>query len=185
HELALLRGLTPLTKLATARWAVADAAEMMEALGGVGYCEDSGMPMLVRDVHVMPIWEGTTNVLSLDLLRAEHRNGAITAVLADAIEMAERTAGDPSVGEAAVRVKTTAEALKERVTRTLADPAVAQAHARSIAMTLAATYACAALCAQGAWAAGSGSSATAGAARRLAERGLDAPPPPDLDLAFA
>jgi acyl-CoA dehydrogenase len=184
HELAVLRGVTPLTKLATARWAVADAAETMEALGGVGYCEDSGMPALVRDVHVMPIWEGTTNVLSLDLLRAEHRNGAVGAVLAEAIELAERAAGDSALGAAPQEVRATAMALRNRVARAMADPAFAQAHARSIAMTLAATYACALLCCQGAWAAASGSLASAGAARRMVERRLDAAPPPDLDLAF-
>jgi acyl-CoA dehydrogenase len=185
HELSVLRGLTPLTKLATARWAVADAAEMMEALGGVGYCEDSGMPALVRDVHVMPIWEGTTNVLSLDVLRAEHRNGAVTAVLADALEMAERAAGDDAVGHAAAAVKDAANRLKERIARDLEDPAVAQADARPVAMSLARLYACALLCEQGAWAARAGSNATAGAARRMADRGLVDVPPPDLDLSFA
>ncbi|HYP23338.1 MAG TPA: acyl-CoA dehydrogenase family protein, partial [Actinomycetota bacterium] len=59
-EERMLRGLTPVTKLATARWAVAGVAEAMECLGGVGYCEDSGLPALVRNTHVMPIWEGTT-----------------------------------------------------------------------------------------------------------------------------
>jgi alkylation response protein AidB-like acyl-CoA dehydrogenase len=185
HELALLRGLTPLTKLATARWAVADAAEMMEALGGVGYCEDSGMPALVRDVHVMPIWEGTTNVLSLDLLRAEHRNGAIGAVLEDAARMAERVGTHASVDEPAGLVKDAVAALTELTQRAMEDPASAQSWARSLAMSLARVYACAALCEQGAWAAASGDLATAGAARRFAERGLIVPPPPDLDLAFA
>jgi hypothetical protein len=185
HELALLRGLTPLTKLSTARWAVEDSAEMMEALGGVGYCEDSGMPALVRDVHVMPIWEGTTNVLSLDLLRAEHRSGAIGAVLADAEETAERVLGQAAVAEPAARVKEAVTNARESVARAMEDPAIAQAWARSLAMTLARTYACAALCEQGAWAAQRDALATAGAARRLAERGLIGVGPPDLDLAFA
>jgi acyl-CoA dehydrogenase len=185
HELALLRGLTPLTKLATARWAVDGSAEMMEALGGVGYCEDSGMPALVRDAHVLPIWEGTTNVLSLDLLRAEHRSGAIRALLDDAAEGAERVGSDANVAEAAARVKDAVITLTESMKRALDDPATAQAWARSLAMSLARTYACATLCAQGAWAASSGNHATAGAARRLAERGLIGPPPADLDLSFA
>jgi hypothetical protein len=184
HELALLRGLTPLTKLSTARWAVEDSAEMMEALGGVGYCEDSGMPALVRDVHVMPIWEGTTNVLSLDLLRAEHRSGAIGAVLGDAAEMAERVRERPGVAQPAARVKEAIVELRERVGRAMEDPATAQAWARSLAMSLARTYACAALCEQGTWAAEGDELATAGAARRLADRGLVGVPPPDLDLAF-
>jgi hypothetical protein len=185
HELALLRGLTPLTKLATARWAVEGSAEMMEALGGVGYCEDSGMPALVRDVHVMPIWEGTTNVLSLDLLRAEHRSGAVRALLADAAETAERASGHEAVAGPAAAVRRAVTDLTEQVTRVMEDPGAAQAWARSLALSLARTYACAALCEQGAWAAAAGDAATAGAARRLADRGLIAAPPPDLDLSFA
>jgi hypothetical protein len=38
--------------------------------GGAGYVEDTGLPVLLRDSQVLPIWEGTTNVLALDTLRA-------------------------------------------------------------------------------------------------------------------
>lgn len=66
----LLRLLTPIAKLLTARQAVAVTSECLEAHGGAGYIEDTGLPMLLRDSQVLTIWEGTTNVLSLDLLRA-------------------------------------------------------------------------------------------------------------------
>jgi hypothetical protein len=46
------------------------ASEVLEAFGGAGYVEDTGLPMLLRDSQVLPIWEGTTNVLALDVLRA-------------------------------------------------------------------------------------------------------------------
>ena len=49
---------------------MAHASEVLEAFGGAGYIEDTGLPALLRDAQVLPIWEGTTNVLSLDLLRA-------------------------------------------------------------------------------------------------------------------
>ena len=68
-ELAVLRLLTPLAKLYTARQCVAAASEVLEAFGGAGYVEDTGLPRLLRDAQVLPIWEGTTNVLSLDALR--------------------------------------------------------------------------------------------------------------------
>ncbi len=45
-------------------------SEVIEAFGGAGYVEDTGLPQLLRDSQVLPIWEGTTNVLSLDTLRA-------------------------------------------------------------------------------------------------------------------
>lgn len=66
----LLRILTSLAKLTTARQAVSCASEVLEAFGGAGYVEDTGLPMLLRDSQVLPIWEGTTNVLALDTLRA-------------------------------------------------------------------------------------------------------------------
>ena len=66
----LLRLLTPVMKLTTAKQAVMGASEVLEAFGGAGYVEDTGLPVLLRDAQVLPIWEGTTNVLALDTLRA-------------------------------------------------------------------------------------------------------------------
>ncbi len=76
----LLRLLTSLTKLTTGRQAVAVASEVLEAFGGAGYVEDTGLPVLLRDSQVLPIWEGTTNVLALDLLRALGRGASLLAL---------------------------------------------------------------------------------------------------------
>ncbi len=70
QDSALFRLLTSIAKLTTGRQAVAVASEVLEAHGGAGYIEDTGLPLLLRDSQVMPIWEGTTNVLALDTLRA-------------------------------------------------------------------------------------------------------------------
>ena len=70
EDARLLRVLTPVMKLTTAKQAVAVASEVLETFGGAGYVEDTGLPVLLRDSQVLPIWEGTTNVLSLDTLRA-------------------------------------------------------------------------------------------------------------------
>jgi len=67
---ALLRLMTSLTKLTTGKQAVAVSTEAIECFGGAGYVEDTGLPVIVRDSQVLPIWEGTTNVLSLELIRA-------------------------------------------------------------------------------------------------------------------
>ncbi|HKS27496.1 MAG TPA: acyl-CoA dehydrogenase family protein [Pyrinomonadaceae bacterium] len=77
----LLRFLTPVMKLMTARQAVAVTSEALEAFGGAGYVEDTGLPVLLRDAQVLSIWEGTTNVLSLDALRALTRNSSVLAAL--------------------------------------------------------------------------------------------------------
>lgn len=66
----LLRLLTPVMKLITGKQAVAGSSEVLEAFGGAGYVEDTGLPTILRDAQVLPIWEGTTNVLALDVLRA-------------------------------------------------------------------------------------------------------------------
>jgi alkylation response protein AidB-like acyl-CoA dehydrogenase len=185
EDVRILRGLTPITKLATARWAVAGAAEAMEALGGVGYCEDSGMPALVRNTHVMPIWEGTTNVLSLDLLRATERSGAAFAIIADARASLEGIAHEAAVAEAAVAVESALRHIELHLEAVREDVAGAQAGARSIALALATTYACARLCLQGSWAVGRGDRRTAMAATRLARRGLvPLVPVSELELAM-
>jgi alkylation response protein AidB-like acyl-CoA dehydrogenase len=75
EQQALLRILTPVTKLTTARQSVAVVSEVLEAFGGAGYVEDSGLPALLRDAQVFSIWEGTTNVLALDALRAMGPHG--------------------------------------------------------------------------------------------------------------
>ncbi len=79
---AELRLVAPLAKLATGKLAVASASEYVECFGGAGYVEDTGVPRLLRDAQVLPIWEGTTNVLALDVLRAVVRDDAAAPVLA-------------------------------------------------------------------------------------------------------
>jgi acyl-CoA dehydrogenase len=69
-EALLLRLLTPVMKLTTGKQSVMIASEVLETFGGAGYVEDTGLPVLLRDSQVLPIWEGTTNVLALDTLRA-------------------------------------------------------------------------------------------------------------------
>lgn len=68
-DATLLRILTPLAKLTTGKAAVRVTSEVCEAFGGAGYIEDTGVPRLLRDAQVLPIWEGTTNVLSLDVYK--------------------------------------------------------------------------------------------------------------------
>jgi alkylation response protein AidB-like acyl-CoA dehydrogenase len=78
-EKSLLRLLTPVAKLFTAKQAIQYASEHIEMFGGIGYLEDSGIPSMLRDAQVLSIWEGTTNVLSLDMLRAVEKENGLTA----------------------------------------------------------------------------------------------------------
>jgi acyl-CoA dehydrogenase len=99
----LLRFLTPIAKLTTARQAVAVVTECVEAFGGAGYVEDTGLPTLLRDTHVLPIWEGTTNVLSLEALRALRDDRGVELLLDEAERRAAgvRDAGLRAVVDAA------------------------------------------------------------------------------------
>lgn len=67
---SLARLLTPLTKLSCARGGIWGTSELIESFGGAGYVEDTGIPRVFRNAHVHAIWEGTTNVLAHDVLRA-------------------------------------------------------------------------------------------------------------------
>jgi acyl-CoA dehydrogenase len=91
QDLLTLRVLLPVTKLLTGKQAVAGASEALEAFGGAGYIEDTHLPVLLRDAQVLPIWEGTTNVLSLDVLRALRDGDALPAVQREVRRAAETT----------------------------------------------------------------------------------------------
>ena len=100
-ESRLLRFLIPIAKLYTAKQAIAVASEALEAFGGAGYLEDTGLPRLLRDAQVLSIWEGTTNILSLDALRAIERNDVLPEWLTDVRRRlgAVKLAGLSSCGE--------------------------------------------------------------------------------------
>jgi alkylation response protein AidB-like acyl-CoA dehydrogenase len=80
-ETLILRMLTPIAKLYTAKQCVAVTSEVLELFGGAGYVEDTGLPKLLRDAQVLPIWEGTTNILSLDALRAIEKEDTLHPTL--------------------------------------------------------------------------------------------------------
>ena len=67
---ALRRFATAVLKYWICKRATPHAAEALECLGGNGYVEESPMPRLLRDAPLNGIWEGSGNVMSLDVLRA-------------------------------------------------------------------------------------------------------------------
>ncbi len=66
---ALQRILTPAAKFWVCKRTVQALAECMEVLGGNGYVEESVLPRLLREAPVNSIWEGSGNVVALDVLR--------------------------------------------------------------------------------------------------------------------
>jgi putative acyl-CoA dehydrogenase len=69
-EPAFRRFGTAVAKYHVCKRAAAHAAESLECLGGNGFVEDSGLPLLYRDAPLAGIWEGSGNVAALDVLRA-------------------------------------------------------------------------------------------------------------------
>ena len=69
-EQALCRVMTPAAKFEVCRQGIPFVGEAMEALGGIGYCEESELPRLYREMPVNSIWEGSGNIMCLDVMRA-------------------------------------------------------------------------------------------------------------------
>ncbi|HYM32551.1 MAG TPA: acyl-CoA dehydrogenase family protein [Candidatus Cybelea sp.] len=72
----LARILTPLIKYRACRDARKVTGDAMEVRGGAGYIEEWIDPRLLRDSHLGSIWEGTSNVVALDVLRSARKDGA-------------------------------------------------------------------------------------------------------------
>lgn len=79
-ENQLKRILVPMAKWRTADHAVYIVRECMELMGGNGYIEDFVMPKLLRDINVLPIWEGSGNVIVLDILRAAKKSNGLQII---------------------------------------------------------------------------------------------------------
>jgi acyl-CoA dehydrogenase len=76
----LLRILTPLIKFRACRDARVVTGDAMEVRGGCGYIEEWSDARLLRDAHLGSIWEGTSNIVALDVLRAIRREHALPAL---------------------------------------------------------------------------------------------------------
>ena len=88
HEVALRRLVTPIIKYWTCKRAPQHAAEALECLGGAGFVEESGLPRLYRQSPVNGVWEGSGNVICLDVLRAIQRVPEALAAYWDEVELA-------------------------------------------------------------------------------------------------
>lgn len=151
EEKALLRMLTPLSKLYTAKLAVAAASETLECFGGAGYVEDTGLPKLLRDAQVLPIWEGTTNILSLDTLRAIEREAAFEPFINDLQRRLDATQ-HPALAEAVAKTRDAVNRIKGFLSLALTEgPVFQQAGARAFAYSLSRTYAASLLIEHGEW----------------------------------
>jgi len=129
----LMRLLIPIAKARTGRLAVDTASYAMEIQGGNGYVNEFVTHRLLRDAQVLPIWEGTENILSLDVLRALEREAAHEPLFdaiqtrLDAVEHPVLTDARDSTGRAFEELVATLGTLAE------ADDEYAQLQAKELA----------------------------------------------------
>jgi alkylation response protein AidB-like acyl-CoA dehydrogenase len=124
------RFLSHLTKNRTAEHGAAVTQLAMETFGGLGFLDDFGIARLHRESLVTLIWEGTSNIQSLDLLETMRKKNAHEDFLDEILPMLKR-AGTP---EAALAEETLEKALKQVVSL---DADEAQWHSKDALRTLA------------------------------------------------
>jgi acyl-CoA dehydrogenase len=171
----LLRLLTPLMKLTTGKQVVAVVSEALEAFGGAGYVEDTGLPTLLRDAQVLPIWEGTTNVLSLDALRALGPDARAFHALKAEIARCLVSVHDSRLAEPARIVQSALTHVESWLTKaSKAGTPVLEAGARRFALTLGRVTELALLCRHAQWSLESERDVRGtNAARRFGASGID------------
>jgi putative acyl-CoA dehydrogenase len=104
------------------------AAEALECLGGNGYVEESGLPRIYREQPLLSIWEGSGNVIALDVLRAIRREPeTLEAFLAELDPDLRPPVGEVDEAGARSLVESLALALQGTLLRRHGDPAVAEA----------------------------------------------------------
>jgi putative acyl-CoA dehydrogenase len=144
-ESAFARLATAVAKYWVCKRGPGHAAEALECLGGNGYVEDSGLPRLYRQQPLQSIWEGSGNVICLDVLRAIQRTpDTVDAFMAECREAAgveprldtwlsvlERQLNDPDEVEARRLVERMGLALQASLLVRYGDPAVADAFCAS------------------------------------------------------
>jgi alkylation response protein AidB-like acyl-CoA dehydrogenase len=173
----LARVVLPMAKMACSRQGFDVVSQLVESFGGAGYCEDTGIPQTLRDVLVHCIWEGTGNVLALDVVRALRDPVVGQALLTDIQEGLRRRMGPVAdAAEAAVRAVIPAVALMIEDAQDLV--------ARDVAWSLARVYQLSLLVEHARWAATTADDLRpAVAADLLAARPLLAPGPGTSDAA--
>jgi acyl-CoA dehydrogenase len=135
---AELRLVAPIAKLVTGKLAVASASEYLECFGGAGYVEDTGLPRLLRDAQVLPIWEGTTNVLAVDVVRALSKAPDLGRMILARLDEATAQASTLRLAGAVDGLMAARYKLTDHLPAAIADPhgEAVLAGARELALTI-------------------------------------------------
>jgi putative acyl-CoA dehydrogenase len=124
-EAAMRRILTPAAKLWVCKRTIEAVAECMEVLGGNGYVEEHALARLLREAPVNSIWEGSGNVMALDLLRAFQRESHSAQALLD--WLASVCSGDSTLSRAMA-------ALEALIAEAARDPSLGRSMAQELVL---------------------------------------------------
>jgi len=124
-ETDLLRVGVPVAKYWVGKRTPAVVAEALECLGGNGYVEEHGLARVYRDCLVSTLWEGTGNIVALDVLRGMSAQPGAMEVLLGEIDLAR--GADPRLDQAMDDVAGFLQAAGREARR---DPAAVEAGAR-------------------------------------------------------
>jgi len=128
EQAAFRRIATAIAKYWVCKRGPAHAAEALECVGGNGYVEESGLPRIYREQPLLSIWEGSGNVIALDVLRAIRREPESLEAFLDELDRDLRPPIDELDESSARRlVESLALALQGTLLRRHGDPAVADA----------------------------------------------------------
>lgn len=154
----LLRLMTPVAKFYMAKSAVATVSEGLECFGGQGYIEDTGLPGMLRDaqvntgniilkyilhylqyLQVLPIWEGTSSVMSLDVVRAiqKTKGEAMTAFHSRVHNILKLASNSPALATTSSIIS---QSMADIINTLQSNPDSVQAMARDFSLSLAHTY---------------------------------------------
>jgi acyl-CoA dehydrogenase len=164
---ALWRILPTLAKYRATRRGVQLASAAIEVHGGNGYIEDWPVARQLRDGQCHPIWEGSENIIAIDVIRAIEREGILPNVL-ERVEKAVANADHPVVASTREVIRTYADEMQEAIRYVAAAPKdVARLHPRRITRYMANLVSAALLVEQAAWELETRNSARKAAVARL------------------
>jgi len=128
-EVAYQRVMTPVIKYWVCKTAPNLVYEAMECMGGNGYVEDDGFPLLYREVPVNAIWEGSGNVMCLDLLRVLERSPETVRRVVEEID---------TVGARDTRLKAALDRIETLLAQVMRDHGLARSLVEQLALAQAA-----------------------------------------------
>jgi alkylation response protein AidB-like acyl-CoA dehydrogenase len=142
QDAAILRFLTPIAKAYVCKIGVTAITESMEALGGQGYMEEIGIGRQLRDAQVNTIWEGTTNVLAMDVIRViRETKGQCITTFEQMIHEKLSKVSNSRLSESVEAVKVALSNIKQFFNQSMQNQLEMEANARQFTFALGRTLA--------------------------------------------